>query len=291
MRLADYQSRIETHVRRGRSFADIEELIGAAPVTCEQKAALWLWAWTFVEVAKQRQVARNALSGVSGKRNAGHTAARRRARRRLRASKWPPLLAVVLLMVVGTVAVVGVGVASAATRSGRPGPQTLRGTARADSLFGLGGADALYGLGGPDRLMGGTGNDLLEGGSGADRLSGGAGADELYGAAGADVLYGGPGDDILSAGPGRGWLYGGAGDDVIQASDQGGDRIDCGAGDDEVFMPVAIVTRHCERVWVAGAASRSTAVGDARVLCDDDDPTTTDYEDPETGYCLQWKYP
>lgn len=60
---------------------------------------------------------------------------------------------------------------------GTDGPDTLKGSAKADVLIGGGGNDKLFGKDGADRLDGGEGNDTLNGGPGKDYLSGGTGKD------------------------------------------------------------------------------------------------------------------
>ena len=83
-------------------------------------------------------------------------------------------------------------------------PQTLNGTAGADSLQGGAGDDTLSGLGGDDLLDGGIGNDLLIGGDGDDRLIGGAGNDILWGGPGKDRLESGSGEDKFAIKSGEG---------------------------------------------------------------------------------------
>src|SRR5262245_16220806 len=53
---------------------------------------------------------------------------------------------------------------------GTDGPDTLRGTARADRISAGAGNYHLYGLGGNDVLIGGPGRDVVDGGAGSDRL-------------------------------------------------------------------------------------------------------------------------
>ena len=83
-------------------------------------------------------------------------------------------------------------------------PQTLNGTAGADSLQGGAGDDTLSGLGGDDLLDGGIGNDLLIGGDGDDRLIGGVGNDILWGGPGKDRLESGSGEDKFAIKSGEG---------------------------------------------------------------------------------------
>jgi hypothetical protein len=89
------------------------------------------------------------------------------------------------------------------TITGTPGPDRLRGTARADVICGLGGDDRIDGRGGADAVFGDAGRDRIKGGRGADTLYGGEGRDLLSGGAGDDVLSGGPGADRFAGGPGR----------------------------------------------------------------------------------------
>lgn len=57
--LDEYQSRIAERMERGGSVDDVdEEIIGPSPFTNEQKAALWLYAWSYVPPARQRYEAR-----------------------------------------------------------------------------------------------------------------------------------------------------------------------------------------------------------------------------------------
>jgi hypothetical protein len=50
MPVAEYQSTIEGLVVRGRSFREIEDVIEDTPLNEEQKAALWLLAWSYPDV-------------------------------------------------------------------------------------------------------------------------------------------------------------------------------------------------------------------------------------------------
>jgi hypothetical protein len=65
MKLADYESRIKRLALFNRPFEDIEDEINAAPLVDEQKAALWLLAWSYQEPRKQRRLARETLRAVS----------------------------------------------------------------------------------------------------------------------------------------------------------------------------------------------------------------------------------
>jgi Ca2+-binding RTX toxin-like protein len=119
--------------------------------------------------------------------------------------------------------------ALAATITGGPGNERLRGTNAADVIDGNAGNDRILGRGADDQLIGGLGND---------RVFGGLGNDAIAGVQGNDVLVGGPGDDTVSGdAPGRGdrssydRLFGGQGNDTLRGGDSR-DRIIGGAGND-----------------------------------------------------------
>src|SRR5829696_1139553 len=61
---------------------------------------------------------------------------------------------ILLLATMALTLLVASGVALAVTKIGGPGPDTLRGTNRADNLLGRGGNDVLLGLGGRENLLG-----------------------------------------------------------------------------------------------------------------------------------------
>ena len=127
-------------------------------------------------------------------------------------------------------AVAVTSLASAAERTGTPGPDRLRGTPRADLLRGLGGADLISGRGGFDELRGGPGGDRLIGGPDGDRL------------------IGGPGRDEFNTGP-RGHVTGAEGVDRIRARDGAQDLIQCGPGFDVVVVDrVEDGIFDCERI-------------------------------------------
>jgi hypothetical protein len=50
MPVAQYERAIEGLVLRGRPFSEIEHVIEDTPLDREQKAALWLLAWSYPEV-------------------------------------------------------------------------------------------------------------------------------------------------------------------------------------------------------------------------------------------------
>lgn len=115
-------------------------------------------------------------------------------------------------------------------------------------------------------LAGGDGDDVLAGGPARETLSGNDGDDEMFGGRGPDRLYVGPGRDRAEGGKGDDEIenrsdvggidadllpdriLGGAGDDSI-STDRGvaGDRIDCGAGRDDVFKQGGDISLRCER--------------------------------------------
>ena len=139
------------------------------------------------------------------------------------------------------------------------------------------GNDELSALGAPgfpeaalaaERLVmtGGAGDDGLDGGPSRDALSGGDGDDVLLGGRGRDKLVVGPGRDRAKGGRGDDdienqsdvggidadllpdEIFGGAGDDSISVGQQlRGDRVDCGAGRDDVFKDAGDVSLDCER--------------------------------------------
>jgi hypothetical protein len=62
---AEYRSRVEQLVTTGRPFCDIEDVIDAAPLRNDQKAALWLLAWSYQEPKMQRRMARETLAALA----------------------------------------------------------------------------------------------------------------------------------------------------------------------------------------------------------------------------------
>lgn len=75
-------------------------------------------------------------------------------------------LAVGFQYVPGSFGYYGVAVAQVPTQA----PNTVNGTAQADTLYGTTGNDIINGLGGDDILYGGRGNDRFDGGSGIDAV-------------------------------------------------------------------------------------------------------------------------
>jgi Ca2+-binding RTX toxin-like protein len=124
-------------------------------------------------------------------------------------------------------------VAAKAIRGTKSG-EVLNGTKHRDLIFGRGGDDLIKGKKSRDRLKGGAGNDTLLGGKGKDRLRGGRGADVLSGGKGNDRIAGGPGFNQLNMVDGV--EQGSPGNDVLNARNGKPDEIDCGTGDDTVFV-------------------------------------------------------
>src|SRR5829696_1686877 len=148
------------------------------------------------------------------------------------------------ILMVATVALtvlVASGVALAVTKIGGPGPDTLRGTNRADNLLGRGGNDVLLGLGGSDNLLGEEGKDWVLGGN------------EVNPQGGDKNLLGGPGNDGFREFS-RDVLSGGSGNDVIDAWHKPAavqDVVTCGSGFDRVISDRAdLVAPDCEKVVV-----------------------------------------
>jgi Ca2+-binding RTX toxin-like protein len=153
---------------------------------------------------------------------------------------------------------------------GGPGNDIIKGGRGSDLIKGGDGNDQLFGESGTENITGGDGDDLLDGGaardilagnngsdvvhgdSGDDTLEGGNGADQVDGGSGADELFGDDGDDLVVGGPGPDVIDGGAGDDTIRAADDSRDEVDCGEGNDTVFVEADVPARdvliNCETV-------------------------------------------
>ena len=168
---------------------------------------------------------------------------------------------VLLVAVVAASLVMASGVALAVDRVGTNGPDTLRGTDRADNLSGLGGGDTLLGKDGSDNLSGGPGKDVLFGGderrpgAGDKNLDGGGGNDVVLAGRGSDNASGGDGNDFMIDGnlgeSSRDNLSGGSGNDVIVVDNVPAfrDVVGCGGGFDRVLADRKdTVGQDCERV-------------------------------------------
>ncbi len=136
---------------------------------------------------------------------------------------------------------------------GTEGPDLILGTNGFDLILARGSADGVNAQGGNDLVLGGPGDDSpggspsghnpayhLEGGAGDDTVSGGPGKDSVMDRFG--PLLGFPADtDRLFGGPDDDFLNGLDGDNL--------DYLDCGAGEDNVYMadPGDTVLANCQR--------------------------------------------
>jgi Ca2+-binding RTX toxin-like protein len=138
----------------------------------------------------------------------------------------------------------------------------LKGTKVGDAMRGGGGNDKFIGLAGGDEIVAGqTGNDIINGGDGNDYLEARGGDDQIDGGSGNDVILGDDEDgdaghygaDVISGGRGDDQLFHSQyieshGGDPL-ASDGAKDRIDCGPGNDEVWINAVDdgdVEKNCE---------------------------------------------
>ena len=119
---------------------------------------------------------------------------------------------------------------------GDDGDDELFGESGSEQMSGGRGNDTLDGGRGGDQMLGDEGDDVMRGGMGRDRLDGGSGQDRLDGGSGIDDLQGGEGNDEVVGGPGADVLRGGPGDDSIRAADDSADIVECGAGNDTVYV-------------------------------------------------------
>lgn len=94
----------------------------------------------------------------------------------------------------------------------------LLGTSGNEVISGAEGDDNIDARGGNDTVEGGEGNDSIDGGSANDNLFGGEGNDVIVGGNGDDFMRGNAGDDILVDGRGEDHLVGGQGNDTIVGS-------------------------------------------------------------------------
>jgi RTX calcium-binding nonapeptide repeat (4 copies) len=108
----------------------------------------------------------------------------------------------------------------------------IRGTRRSDELLGGHGNDSIYGRGAADVIWGDF-KPCCQPSRQHDRLHGGAGNDFIYASHGTNDITGGPGNDVVHAHYGR------------------GGTIDCGSGNDLLFLSHRSKphygVRNCER--------------------------------------------
>ena len=105
--------------------------------------------------------------------------------------------ALVFALVTGVAALGAASGAQAATISGTPGNDVIRGTQGRDTIRTFSGNDIVYGGGGDDVVDTGPGRDVARGQSGDDFIEGGDDRDILYGGASQDTLLGEGARDIL----------------------------------------------------------------------------------------------
>jgi hypothetical protein len=110
------------------------------------------------------------------------------------------------------------------------------------------------------RIRGTVRSDELLGGHGSDVINGRSSGDILWGdknpccqpTGQRDVMYGGGGRDFIYASHGRNIIFAGSGNDVVHAHFGTGGRIDCGSGNDIVYLSHRsrphYRVRHCERI-------------------------------------------
>ena len=68
-KLEDAQAEIASRMRRGHAFADVEsELIDASDFSEAEKAALWLYGWSYVPAWSQRREAMAHIDRLAGAR-------------------------------------------------------------------------------------------------------------------------------------------------------------------------------------------------------------------------------
>jgi hypothetical protein len=69
MSMLEQQSRILEMMERGATFGDVEEdVINHAPFDEDEKAALWLFAWSFMPVGEQRYEATQHLRQIAARK-------------------------------------------------------------------------------------------------------------------------------------------------------------------------------------------------------------------------------
>ena len=98
------------------------------------------------------------------------------------------------------------------------------------------------------RIVGTNRSDYIAGGANDDTLLGRGGNDTIVGGAGNDLIDGGAGNDVLDGGRGADRIFGGTGSDTIVATDGDEDTIDCGPGNDRVFLDQDDTAKNCESV-------------------------------------------
>jgi hypothetical protein len=73
--LTEYQAEIAARMRRGETFASVEEqLIDPSSFSEREKAALWLFGWSFVNWRRQRREAARHIEMLAGDGEAAQVA-------------------------------------------------------------------------------------------------------------------------------------------------------------------------------------------------------------------------
>ncbi len=76
--LKEYQTEIAVRMRRGETFASVEEqVIDPSPLSDREKAALWLFGWSFVNWRRQRREAVSHIELLAGDEVVAEVAPRR----------------------------------------------------------------------------------------------------------------------------------------------------------------------------------------------------------------------
>jgi RTX calcium-binding nonapeptide repeat (4 copies) len=145
----------------------------------------------------------------------------------------PAALTIAICLILAFALGAGTVVVAKTIRGSRSG-DVIKGTKKRDRIYGRGGDDLIKGKKRRDRLFGNSGNDTLLGGKGRDKLRGGPGEDILAGGPGNDRMVGGDGENQLNMV--NGVEQGSPGNDVIDARNGKLDQIDCGAGNDTVYV-------------------------------------------------------
>ena len=63
--LGAMRQEVERRMRRGERFAAVEDLIDATDLSADEKAALWLLAWSYVHPSAQRREATAHLARLT----------------------------------------------------------------------------------------------------------------------------------------------------------------------------------------------------------------------------------
>jgi Ca2+-binding RTX toxin-like protein len=183
------------------------------------------------------------------------------------------LLALILLVVVGTAAAVADDVSGNGTLVGTPGNDTITAGNGRDTIWGLGGDDMINAGNGEDVIYaGGTctagissgdypdglpgsaycentidpGNDTITAGNGRDTIYGAGGTNTINVGNGRDTIYAGGGPDTITVGTGRGTIY---------AQNGQVDHIRCKKGNKyTVYADAGDVVTGCRTVMYASPA-------------------------------------